>query len=58
MSIIKVKVRLQQTSQSIEIDAKNTYQKGDFFCIYTVENKVRKFPISTIFEIEEDYSNE
>lgn len=51
-----VHIRLYQTSQPIVLEAKNTYQKGDFFCVYLVNGKVKKYPLVHIFEVEEDYS--
>jgi len=54
---MKVEIFLQKASQRITFDnATNTYQKGDLFCVYLKEeNKVYKYPISTIFNIKEDY---
>ena len=56
---MKVKIRLQETSQAVIIDGvENTYTKGPFYCVYIkATGKVRKFPIATIFEVEEDYNN-
>ncbi len=56
---MKVKIRLQETSQAIVIEnAENTYTKGPFFCVYIKDDGiVRKFPISTIFEVEESYQS-
>lgn len=51
----KVKVYLLSTSQPLEFaDVKNTYQKGDMFCVYHGD-QVDKFPIQHIFRIIEEY---
>ena len=34
---------------------RNTYTKGDLFCVYLDNEKVHKYPIDTIFRIVEDY---
>ncbi len=53
---MNVKIRLEKASQPIFIsEVLNTYQKGSFYCVYTLDKKVRKFPIDHIFDIEEDY---
>jgi hypothetical protein len=53
---MKVKIRLKTTSQPIlHENIKNTYQKGSFFCLYDENEKVTKYPIKNIFDIEEDY---
>ena len=52
---MKVKIRLYQTSQAIELQAKNTYQKGDFYCVYLESGVVKKYPVQHIFEVEECY---
>lgn len=52
-------IRLQETSQPITIEnAVNAYTKGPLYCVYTNESVVRKFPLSTIFDITEDYRGE
>lgn len=55
---MKVEIYLQRTSQRIVFEnATNTYQKGDLFCVFLKEeNKVYKYPMSTIFNIKESYS--
>jgi hypothetical protein len=50
-----VEVWLDKTSEPITHKAKNTYQKGDLFCVYTTDGKVYKYPISNIFRIVEGY---
>ena len=53
---MKVEIFLQKTSQRITFeDAKNTYEKGSFFCVFTSDNKVYKYPISSIFNVKESY---
>jgi len=53
---MKVLVFLRETSQPVEYDnVINTYQKGDFFCIYFDKNKVHKYPVISIWRVEEDY---
>ena len=53
--MINVTVRLHTTSQSLKFKAKNTYEKGSFYCIYQESGIVKKIPISTIFDIDEEY---
>ena len=51
-----IKVWLKETAQHLVYEnAKNTYQKGSFYCIYADE-KVVKIPIDNIFKIEESYN--
>lgn len=54
---MKVEIYLQRASQRIVFEkATNSYQKGDFFCVFLAEeNKVYKYPMDTIFNIKEDY---
>jgi hypothetical protein len=54
-SIINVSVRLKETSQPLVFRAKNTYEKGSFFCIFQDNGTVKKIPIASIFDIDEDY---
>lgn len=49
-----VEVWLHQLSEPIVHQAKSTYQKGSFFCVYEGE-KVFKYPIGDIFRIVESY---
>lgn len=50
-----VEVWMYQTSVALKFEAFSTYQKGDLFCIYCTDGKVRKFPLQHIFKITEDY---
>jgi hypothetical protein len=56
---MKIEIQLKETSQKIEHeDARNTYQKGSFYCVYDdhiVGGKVYKYPIGNIWRIIEDY---
>ncbi len=52
---MKIKVRLDRTSQAIELEAKNAYQKGDMYCVYLETGAVKKYPLVNIFEVEESY---
>ena len=53
---MKVKIRLYQTGYKlVELHAKNTYQKGDFYCVYLESGAVKKYPLQHIFEVEESY---
>lgn len=51
---MKVIIYLKETSQSIEYSARNTYQKGDMYCVYDGK-LVYKYPIQNIWRIVEDY---
>ena len=53
---MKVEIYLKETLQRIEFeDAKNAYTKGDFYCVYTQDNWVYKYPIANIFNVRESY---
>ena len=54
--MIRVIVKLKETSQEIIYNAVNTYQKGDFYCIYDGK-QVYKYPIANIWRVTEDYYN-
>lgn len=56
---MEVKIRLYQTSQPIVFkSATNTYQKGGMYCVYIGdENKVFKYPLEHIFNVEETYAS-
>jgi len=55
---MKVEVHLENQSQSIKFEnVKNTYQKGDLFCVYLETGNVEKFPIIKIFRIIETYNS-
>jgi len=53
--MIKVVVSLKETSQYLQYEAENTYQKGDFFCILLASGKVLKYPVANIWRVEEEY---
>ncbi len=51
---MKVLVHRLDQSQPIEIEGvRNTYQKGDLFCVMKNDGIVDKFPIIHIFRIRE-----
>ena len=50
----KVRIHLKETSQTIEHDYVNTYQKGDLFCVYDGK-QVYKYPIQNIWRVIEEY---
>jgi hypothetical protein len=53
---MKVQIWLKETSQPIEYDAFNTYEKGSFYCVYERKTGlVWKYPVSMIFRVAEDY---
>lgn len=53
---MKVRIQLDETSQPVTYDnVKNTYTKGDLFCVYCATGEVHKFPLSSIFRIVEDF---
>ena len=55
---MKVILWLKESSEPLEYECvKNTYTKGDLFCVYLDNEKVHKFPINTIFRIVEDYGH-
>ena len=50
----KVEVHLKHQSQPVVCDnVRNTYQKGDLFCVMYVTGMVDKFPVSDIFRVRE-----
>jgi hypothetical protein len=50
-------VQLREQAQPIDYDnVKNTYQKGDLYCIYKEDGTVDKFPIVHIWRIRESYN--
>ena len=53
--MIKVLIELKETSQALELAARNTYTKGELYCVYTPEGVVQKFPLANIWRIKEDY---
>jgi len=53
---ITVSVQLCESSQPLVYPkVLNTYQKGDMFVIYTVDEKSYKHPMSTIWRVVEEY---
>ena len=52
---MKVSIQLKESTQPIEHEFINTYQKGDFYTVYTVDEKSYKYPIANIWRIMEDY---
>ena len=55
--MITVKISLIETSQVIEHEAKNTYTKGPFYCVYAEDGTVYKYPVSNIWRIAEGYGD-
>ena len=53
---MKVEIFLKETSQRITFkDAKNAYTKGDFYCVYTQDDFVYKYPVQNMFNVKESY---
>jgi hypothetical protein len=53
---MKVEIYLKETSQRITFeDAKNAYTKGPFYCVYTQDNFVYKYPVANLFNVKESY---
>ncbi len=51
---MKVEVHLLHQSQAIVIEqVRNTYQKGDLFCVMLETGIVYKFPVVHIFRVKE-----
>ena len=49
---MKVSVHLYTQAQPVHLsDVRNTYQKGDLFCVMLKDNSVHKFPLQHIFRI-------
>lgn len=54
--LLEVDVQLKDSSQPVKYkDVRNTYQKGDMFCIYCEGDVVYKHPIETIWRVVETY---
>jgi hypothetical protein len=54
-----VKVFLQLCNVPFIHEYAQTYQKGDMFCVLELHNcRVFKYPVNSIFRVEEDYMNE
>lgn len=50
----KVSVHLYSQSQPVVIEGvRNTYQKGDLFCVMEIFGQVTKFPLQHIFRVTE-----
>lgn len=50
----RVEVHLSSQSEPVEINnVRNTYQKGDMFCVLNHEGVVDKFPVALIFRVRE-----
>lgn len=53
---MKVQIRLKDSSQPIEREnVVNTYEKGNFYCLYLESELVKKYPLADIFDVTEDY---
>lgn len=52
---MKALVYLTETSQPIIHYFINTYTKGPFYCVYTIDEVVFKYPIRNIWRVVEDY---
>ena len=51
-----VEIQLTETSQPIiHNDVKNSYQKGQLYCVYLESGWVYKYPINNIWRIKESY---
>jgi len=48
-------IQLKETSQPIEHNFINTYEKGGFYCVYTEDEIVYKYPTQNIFRVVENY---
>jgi hypothetical protein len=54
--IITTAVWLEKSAMPITHDVCHTYQKGDFYCVYELDNhRVFKYPLANIFRICESY---
>ena len=50
----KVDVHLKHQSEPVTCDnVRNTYQKGDLFCVMYINRMVDKFPVGDVFRIRE-----
>ena len=53
---MKVSIQLKESSQPITHSFVNTYQKGDFYCVYDSKAETTyKYPLANIWRIAEDY---
>lgn len=55
-SLISVEIYLKETSQKLAFQARNTYTKGPFYCVYLENGNVEKIPVGNIFKVTESYS--
>ena len=44
-----------QSNPIVVIDVVNAYEKGSFYCVYTEDGRVQKYPIANIWRVVEDY---
>ena len=51
----KIEVWLYETSEPLVHDAKSTYTKGPFYCVYCKDGNVVKYPVQHIFRVIEGY---
>lgn len=52
--MMTVEVHLYTQAEACKIDGvRNAYQKGDFYCVWTVCGPIYKFPLQHIFRIKE-----
>lgn len=53
-----VKIWLKETSNAIVYkNVDNTYEKGSFYCLHTVEKVAIKYPIANIWRVVEDHTD-
>ena len=50
-----IEVWLDETSEPIVHEAKSSYTKGPLYCVYCVDGKVHKYPITRMFRAIEGY---
>ena len=56
---MQIKVHLLHQSKPVVIDnVRNSYQKGDLFCVMTTDGKVQKFPIVHLFRVVEEWGSQ
>lgn len=51
----KIEVWLYETSEPLVHNAKSTYTKGFFYCVYDENGNVTKYPERHIFRVVEGY---
>ena len=52
--MVKVTLRLIQTSEPIIMEARNVYTKGPLYCVRLADNSTVKFPLCNIFSTKEE----